>query len=247
MSSKTAASAVERYGFLHDAEGRRTRGRRIAQALVDFGRVDLAHAVVLDIGCSAGLITEEIALSARIVVGIDVDVESLACAVRQSDRPRFVAASGEQLPFGDSRFDAVVCNHVYEHVRDAARLMREIHRVLRPGGACYFAGGHTLQLIEPHYRLPLLSWLPRPVASAWLRLLGRGNAYTERFVAPWKLAALLAPFTDVRFISTDLLREPERFGFRSFARWPAGIRRALLARGVLPRFAPTWIYMLRKG
>ena len=75
MSSKTAASAVERYGFLHDAEGRRTRGRRIAQALVDFGRVDLAHAVVLDIGCSAGLITEEIALSARIVVGIDVDVE----------------------------------------------------------------------------------------------------------------------------------------------------------------------------
>lgn len=247
MSSKTAASAVERYGFLHDAEGRRTRGRRIAQAFVDFGRVDLANADVLDIGCSAGLITEEIASSARMVVGIDVDVESLACAVRQSGRPRFVAASGEQLPFGDGRFHAVVCNHVYEHVRDAAQLMREIHRVLRPGGACYFAGGHTLQLIEPHYRLPLLSWLPRPVASAWLRLLGRGDAYTERFVAPWNLAALLAPFTDVRFISTDLLREPERFGFRSFARWPAGVRRALLARGVLPRFAPTWIYMLRKG
>ena len=247
MSDKSADSAVERYGFLHDAEGRRTRGRRIAQALVDFGHVDLAHAEVLDIGCSAGLVTGEIASRARLVVGVDVDVESLACAVRQSGRPRFVAASAEQLPFGDERFDAVVCNHVYEHVRDAARLMHEIHRVLRPGGACYFACGHTLQLIEPHYRLPFLSWLPRRMASAWLRRLGRGDAYTERFIAPWRLHALVRPFADARFISTDMLREPERFGFARFARWPKGVRRLLLAQGVLPRLAPTWIYMLRKA
>jgi len=247
MSDKSAGSAVERYGFLHDAEGRRTRGRRIAQALLDFGHVDLAHAEVLDIGFSAGLVTGEIASRTRMVVGVDVDVESLACAVRQSAHARFVAASAEQLPFGNECFDAVVCNHVYEHVSDVARLMHEIHRVLRPGGACYFAGGHTLQLIEPHYRLPFLSWLPRPMASAWVRRLGRGDGYTERFIAPWRLHELLHPFADVRFISTDLLREPERFGFDRFARWPASLRRMLLTGGVLPRLAPTWIYMLRKG
>jgi len=247
MSGKTADSAVERYGFRHDPEGRRARGRRIAQALIDFGHVDLARAEVLDIGCSAGLVTGEIASRARLVIGVDVDVGSLACAVRQTPHPRFVVASGEQLPFGDERFDAAVCNHVYEHVSNAARLMHEIHRVLRPGGACYFAGGHTLQLIEPHYRLPFLSWLPRSMASAWLRRLGRGDAYAEQFVAPWKLGALLAPFTDVRFISSDLLREPERFGFGGFARWPASLRYALLTGGVLPRLAPTWIYMLRKA
>jgi 2-polyprenyl-3-methyl-5-hydroxy-6-metoxy-1,4-benzoquinol methylase len=248
MSDRTAtASSVERYGFLHDAAGRRVRGRRIAQALVDFGRIDLAAADVLDIGCSAGLIADEIASRARFVVGIDVDIDSLAHAVRSTGRPRFVAASGEHLPFRDERFDAVVCNHVYEHVADASLLVREIHRVLRPGGACYFAGGHTLQLIEPHYRLPLLSWLPRPMASAWMRALKRGDAYTEKFVAPWKLGALLRPFSDVRFISTDMLREPGRFGFPGFARWPSAVRRVLLARGVLPRLAPTWIYMLRKS
>ena len=239
-------SAVQRYGFLQDTEGRRMRGRRIAQALADFGRVDLAQASVLDIGCSAGIIADEIASRAPFVVGIDVDVDSVRHALLNCNRARFVAASGERLPFADETFDAVVCNHVYEHVDDASRLMREIHRVLRRGGACYFAGGHALQLIEPHYRLPLLSWLPRPLASAWLRTLRRADRYSERFAMPWHIAGLLTPFTDVRFISTDMLREPARFGFPQLARWPAGVRRLLLARGLLPRLAPTWIYMLRK-
>jgi hypothetical protein len=44
-----------------------------------------------------------------------------------------------------------------------------------------------------------------------------------------------------------MLREPDRFGFARFARWPASLRQVLLTGGVLPRLAPTWIYMLRKG
>jgi ubiquinone/menaquinone biosynthesis C-methylase UbiE len=39
-----------------------------------------------------------------------------------------------QIPFDENHFDVVLCNHVLEHVRDDIQAMREIHRVLKPGG-----------------------------------------------------------------------------------------------------------------
>jgi SAM-dependent methyltransferase len=39
-----------------------------------------------------------------------------------------------QIPFKDNSFDAVLCNHVLEHVRDDVHAMEEIRRVLKPGG-----------------------------------------------------------------------------------------------------------------
>ncbi len=194
------------------------------------------------------MITEEIAASAASVIGVDVDLESLEYARRREGRAWFVTTSAEYLPFADSTFDAAVCNHVYEHVENPARLVAEVHRVLRRGGVCYFAAGHTLQLVEPHYRLPFLSWLPRGAASAWVRAAGRGSSYDEQFVAPWRLRGLFRPFEQVEFISPAMLRAPERFGFPQLARLPAILRRVVdLSSGVAARVAPTWIYMLRKS
>ena len=241
--SERASSGVECYGFRHDPEGRRLRARRIVAVLTDFGNLDVTKARMLDVGCSAGLVASELARHAAFVAGVDVDAEALRLAAEEAGSAKFARASGERLPFADAAFDAVVCNHVYEHVADPHALLAEIRRVLRPGGLCYFAAGHTLQLIEPHHRLPLLSLLPRGMAGAWLRAAGRGDRYEERFLPPWKLRGLLSGFASIDFIAPRMLRRPARYGFPGLARLP---RVAHFAAGAVARAAPTWIYLLRR-
>ena len=93
----------------------------------------------------------------------------------------------------------VVCAHVYEHVPDARRLMAEIWRLLRPGGVCYFAAGNRLSIMEPHYRLPFLSWLPPSAADRYLRVTGKGNSYYERHATLWGLKRLTRDFTVIDY------------------------------------------------
>ncbi|MHB8494831.1 MAG: class I SAM-dependent methyltransferase [Casimicrobiaceae bacterium] len=239
--------SLDRYGFLHDPDGRRLRARRIVAALADFGGVDIVNARVLDIGCSAGLITEEVARSAAWVVGVDVDFDALAHAASLLGAAHFVHASATRLPFAEGTFDAVVCNHVYEHVSDPLALMWEVHRVLRSGGACYFAGGHRLQLIEPHYRLPFLSWLPRRSASAWIRRRGYAARYEEMFVVPWRLRRLFVAFSSAKLISPAMLREPRRYGFPRLAQLPRMLQFGVaVSSGLVAWLAPTWIFLLRR-
>lgn len=235
---------------LVDRPGRRRRAARIMSILEDFGDVDLMQSSLLDVGASHGLITLALAPGVRFAVGIDVDRDGVAAAARDpeaGDDCAFVVASGMQLPFNDGSFDVIVCNHVYEHVPDASRLMAEIGRVLRPGGVCYFAGGHRLQLIEPHHRLPFLSWLPRPLADAWLRAIGRGPRYEEAFLMPWRLPGLFTGFSAARNVTPDVLKACARHGLGPA--WLESVFRAVLPRWLAAPVAsmlPTQLWLLRK-
>jgi ubiquinone/menaquinone biosynthesis C-methylase UbiE len=54
------------------------------------------------------------------------------------DRVPTLAASGEDLPFRGACFDVVLCDNVIDHAAEPERIVREIARVLRPGGVMYF-------------------------------------------------------------------------------------------------------------
>lgn len=96
---------------------------------------------VLDCGCGPGSITVGFAelVAPGEVIGIDLADEQLARARRLADQRRlgnirFERADIYALPFPDSSFDAAFAHNVLEHLGDPLRALKEMRRVLRPGG-----------------------------------------------------------------------------------------------------------------
>lgn len=91
-------------------------------------------ATVLDVGCGNGIDLGGLAHRARCAVGVDLSM-AMAMASRVSAPTSVVAqADGQALPFASGSFDACWARAVLVHTRDPQRTVREIARVLRPGG-----------------------------------------------------------------------------------------------------------------
>lgn len=103
---------------------------------VDLGRGGL----YLDLGCSAGLYTRNLANilgDAGEIVGIDISPSMLREAARRARKagatPSFVRADAASLPFADASMDGAVCGGTLNELGDPARVLKETHRVLKPG------------------------------------------------------------------------------------------------------------------
>ncbi len=168
---------------MHDEVGRRKKAAKIVMVLSHFlGRSELAGLTALDIGCSTGFVAEALHRAGAKVTGLDIDEPGLARArERFGSEIQFLNASGDEIPMPAESIDIVVFNHIYEHVVDADAVMTEIRRVLRPDGVVYLGLGNRLGIIEPHYKLPFLSWLPKPTAHRYARLTGKASNYYETF------------------------------------------------------------------
>jgi SAM-dependent methyltransferase len=92
----------------------------------------------LDVGCGTGNFTRHVAarLPGAEVVGIDIDESRIdyARAHTEGDNPVYRRGDLLALPFEDASFDLAFCRFVLVHHSDPARAVREMSRVIRPGG-----------------------------------------------------------------------------------------------------------------
>ena len=230
--------SAPRPGFVGTA-GRRAKALKIRAVLEEACGGNVAGLRLLDVGTGSGEIAQVLAETCA-VVSVDPRDQREA-----RDGYQYLRV-GTALPFADTSFDVVVSNHVIEHLDDAAVHMRELARVLRPGGLVYLATPNRLWPWEVHYRLWLLHWLPGPLFERALRRLGR---YSEplHLLGLRRLRALCGESFDVDDYAPRVMRQPGRYHLH-VSPW---LEKAL---GMLPLrlyelfadLAPTLIVVLRR-
>src|SRR5213083_2076226 len=123
--------------------GQDPRWRRFLVSRIDVG----PRATVLDVATGTGAVARELlAQKGCTVVGLDQSPEMLTEARRRLPAAvRLVEGTAESLPFPDGSFDALTFTYLLRYVSDPAATLRELARVVRPGGT--IAG---LEFAVPH-------------------------------------------------------------------------------------------------
>ncbi|AHZ83968.1 2-polyprenyl-3-methyl-5-hydroxy-6-metoxy-1,4-benzoquinol methylase [Bdellovibrio bacteriovorus] len=97
-------------------------------------------AEILDMGCGAGFLANDLAAAGHKVTGIDLSTSSLKVAESRDLTHSVHYRQGDvyQVPFPNESFDVVAAMDLLEHVSDPQRVIAEASRVLRPGGLFFF-------------------------------------------------------------------------------------------------------------
>lgn len=226
-----------------DYQSRIKKAKKIELLVKNLAHLDFGN--FLEIGCGSGYIASyfsELGFGSNASYAVDVADE------REVRNFQFAKVESTTLPHENNQFDLVVSNHVIEHVGDEAAQshhLSEIYRVLKPSGVFYFAVPNKWHIMEPHYKLPFLSWLSSSMASSYVKLFRKGDKY------------------DCQLLSASTCRElleKNHFSYRNVSVEAisiyASIEGGLLARvlSMLPKpllkmlnpFMPTFIYLCEK-
>ena len=142
---------------------------------------------ILDLG--AGMGGSAVALQLAGAFPLAYEYNLAYCTITQLRAARYaldlpvINGVGEALPFADASFDLAICWDVLEHVQQPEQLISELARVVRPGGRVLITAINRFAWRDPHYHMPLLNWLPRPLAEAIIERRGRSKnaaGFTDR-------------------------------------------------------------------
>jgi ubiquinone/menaquinone biosynthesis C-methylase UbiE len=157
----------------------------------------IPKAAVLDLGCGAGHASFAVAPHAASVTAYDLTPEMLAVVEREAAArglPNIAIVQGmaEELPFPEAHFDRVISRYSAHHWHDVPAALREVRRVLKPGGRALLidtAGGET-PLLDTHLQAVEILRDPSHIrdysAREWLALF-REAGFTATLRQEWPL------------------------------------------------------------
>jgi len=234
--------------YVFDQENRLRKAKTIARILEIEYPNGLSLCKVVNLGVSSGVIDNYLADRVDLLIGLDIDDSAVEFANKHFSKDNLLFIQGDAMHacIDDASVDIVICTHVYEHVPDAEKLMSEINRILKPEGKCYFAAGNRYQIMEPHYKLPFLSVIPRPMAHLYMKLAGKGDYYHEKHLSLTGLRELTKNF-DVRDYSVQVIEAPEKFE-ATYMLKPKSLKQkiAKFIGRYLYYFMPSYIWVLHK-
>jgi ubiquinone/menaquinone biosynthesis C-methylase UbiE len=183
-------------------------GARAAALVLD--AAGLLESPVLDLGSGMGVMARELARRGLCVESVDVNAEDqqvaacLTAGTGLEPRITFTPADGAALPFPDAHFASAVSFNVLHHLADGASVLREVARVVRPGGVVVLADfspegfdfAARVHVAEGavHPEGPVtLDWARGFLAAAAFAETSAGEAHHERFATFRKAAASARP------------------------------------------------------
>jgi SAM-dependent methyltransferase len=119
-------SGIAKAAYYGDRAMRRTLAERYFEYFAPAHRI-------LDVGCGTGDFGRHCPSHDIEIHGVDVD-EGAVERAKEAEIAVCLDLESSPLPYNDASFDAVLARDILEHVREPGRLVREIHRVLRPNG-----------------------------------------------------------------------------------------------------------------
>jgi 2-polyprenyl-3-methyl-5-hydroxy-6-metoxy-1,4-benzoquinol methylase len=198
---------------------------------------DFAGARLLEVGCGMGTDLLQFARGGAHVTGVDLTQRSIQISQQHLDiygeRGDFAISDGESLPFGDESFDVVYSNGVLHHTPDTAGAVREVHRVLRPGGQArvmlYHRGSAAYwgDIILRHGVLKgelLRGHSPEDIMSRHVEFNESGGRPLVKAYSRREARKLFSMFSEVR-IQVEQLTRPELYFVGRFI--PEGMFRSL--------------------
>jgi ubiquinone/menaquinone biosynthesis C-methylase UbiE len=223
-----------------DKSSRIRKAEKIIKILSKYKKLESSK--ILDIGSGSGYLGGILGKKSNRYVGIDFTDE------RKSKGFVFIRTDALNVPFKDSSFDIIICNHVIEHVTNQKKLLQEINRLLKKDGICYITCPNVLWPMEPHLKLPFLSYMPKKIADAYVRMSGKGNEYDIQPMTYTEFSRKLKKLFKINNFSLEILKSPEKYGFEK------RIHTLLKITNLFPRFMmdlinyflPNWIVIARK-